>query len=59
MNNAAEQEHLLIVKINHLAERLEPYADRPLAVHTAQLYAPADGQLHRGHAQAVAEALAT
>ena len=57
--NTTEQERLLIVKINHLAERLEPYADRPLAVHAAQLYAPADGQLHRGHAQAVADALST
>ena len=27
--NTTEQERLLIVKINHLAERLEPYSDRP------------------------------
>ena len=57
--NTTEQERLLIVKINHLAERLEPYSDRPLAVHAAQLYQTADCQLHRGHAEAVADALAT
>ena len=57
--NTTEQERLLIVKINHLAERLEPYSDRPLAVHAARLYQTADGQLHRGHAEAVADALTT
>ena len=57
--DATEQERLLIVKINHLAERLEAYTARPLAVLVAQLYAPADGHLHRGHTQAVADRLAT
>lgn len=58
MSTTTEQERLLIVKINHLAERLEPYGDQQLAVHAAHLYATADGQLHRGLVQDVAEELA-
>lgn len=52
--NATEHERLLIVRINHLAERLAAYTDQPIATYAAMLYAPT-GQLLPGHVRAVAD----
>ena len=52
--NATEHERLLIVRINHLAERLAAYTDQPIATYATMLYAPT-GQLLPGHVEAVAD----
>ena len=54
---ATELERLTIVRINHLAERLAPYTDQPIATYAAMLYAPT-GQLLPCHVEAVADWLA-
>ena len=47
----------LIVKINHLAERLEEHTDQPLVCHAEPLYRMAGGALHSGSLRPIAAAL--
>lgn len=58
INTHTAHHRFLIVKINHLAERLEEQTSHPLVCHTAPLYRAAGGALHDGYLPPIADALA-
>ena len=47
--DVALRRRFLIVKINHLAERIDPYIPQPIADSAAVLYQIPDAGLHSGH----------
>ena len=52
--DAGLHRRLLIVKINHLAERIDPYIPQPISDTAAVLYRIPDVNLNRSHAQHIA-----